>query len=124
MVAIAREIIAADNARSLERVLATYSDSARLLPPNDVPTTTRAEIRGRYVLLFERFDPAIESRIDEVRVEGRLAMIMGHNGGRLNGRDGAPSRALDDWFLMTLIREPNGAWKIHRLAWHAGAPPK
>lgn len=119
-VAVAREIIAADNARSLERVLATYGEHAHLMPPGEPPREGLAEIRRRYEALFAAFDPQIASRIDEVRVDGALATVVGHNGGRLRGRNGAPDRALNDWWLMVLGKNSSGAWKIHRLMWHTG----
>lgn len=45
--AVANGIIAADNARALERVLAYYAADAVLMPPGEQPVVGRAAIRPR-----------------------------------------------------------------------------
>ncbi|MEZ4456375.1 MAG: SgcJ/EcaC family oxidoreductase [Gemmatimonadales bacterium] len=121
--AVAEGIIAADNARDLERVLGYYAPDAVLLPPGEPPVQGRAAIRPRYEGLFARFDPAIVARVDEVCVDGDLAYVRGHNGGRLVAREGGTSRALDDTYLMVLRRSGEGNWQISQLMWHpAGSP--
>jgi uncharacterized protein (TIGR02246 family) len=120
--AVADGIIAADNARDLERVLGHYAADARLFPPNEPPVTGREAIRPRYEALFAGFDPAIEGRVDEVCVDGDTAFVTGHNGGRLRGRGGAADRLLDDVYVMLLRREAEGTWRISHLIWHRGRP--
>lgn len=116
-------IVTADNARDLAAVLASYADSAILLPPNEAPVVGRAAIRPRYEALFRDFAPAIEGRIDELAVVGDWAYIRGHNGGWLRGRQGVPDRDLDDVYLMILARQ-TASWRITRLMWHrASAQP-
>ncbi|NIP56737.1 MAG: hypothetical protein GWM92_01350, partial [Gemmatimonadetes bacterium] len=46
--AVAEEIIRADNAADLSRVMALYSDTAMLLPPDGAPVRVRGAIRPRY----------------------------------------------------------------------------
>lgn len=116
--AVADGIIAADNARDLARVMDSYAADAWLLPPNDVPVRGHAAIRPRYETLFSGFIPAIEGRIDEVCVSGSIALVRGHNGGRMISRSGAPPRLLDDAYLMTLRFEPDLRWRISHLMWH------
>jgi uncharacterized protein (TIGR02246 family) len=115
--AVVREIIAADNARSIERVMRAYSDSAWLLPPGEAAVTTRGEIRARYEALFRDYQPKIESRIDEIRVAGALAWVVGQNSGTLTPIGALPARALNDSFLMVVAKDRSGAWRIHRLMW-------
>ena len=116
--AVADGIIAADNARDITRVMGSYAADAWLLPPNDVPVRGHAAIRPRYEALFNGFNPAIEGRIDEVCASGSIAFVRGHNGGRMISRTGAPTRVLDDAYLMTLRLEPDGRWRISHLMWH------
>ena len=116
--AVAEGIIGADNARDLDRVLGYYAPGATLLPPGEPPVTGHDAIRPRYEELFRSFDPQIEARVDEVCVDGSLAVVRGHNGGKLTPRQGGEPRRLDDAYLMVLEREPDGRWRIRHLMWH------
>lgn len=115
-------IIAADNARDLERVLASYADDAILLPPGDSPVRGKAAIRPRYETLFSRFSPQIVGEIEELHVDDQWAFVLGYNRGKLNPIASGEARTLNDVYLMVLTRSPDGAWRIARLMWHAGPP--
>jgi len=120
--AVATGIVAADNARDLERVLGFYADNAILMPPGEETVSGREAIRPRYVVMFSVFDPRIEARVDEACAEGGMAFVRGHNGGSLVPRAGGGTRALDDDWLMQLRRDADGTWRITHLMWHpAGA---
>jgi uncharacterized protein (TIGR02246 family) len=116
--AVAEGIAAADNARDIGRVLDYYAEDAILMPPGEPPVTDRAEIRNRYDTLFGGFDPKIETHVDEICVEGALAVVRGHNGGWLVAREVGRTRQLNDVYLMVLRRDPDGTWRITRLMWH------
>jgi uncharacterized protein (TIGR02246 family) len=121
--AVAEGIIAADNARDLARVLASYAPDAVLLPPGEGPVIGAAAIRPRYEALFAGFDPAIEGHIDELCVDGAAAFVRGRNRGRLAARGAGPSRELDDVYVMRLRRGKDSAWRISHLMWHRASPP-
>jgi uncharacterized protein (TIGR02246 family) len=116
--AVASGIVAADNRRDLQRVLAYYAADAVLLPPGEAPVVGRDEIRPRYEALFASFTPEIEVRIDEACVGAALGFVRGHNGGRLVSRAAGETRLLDDVFLMVLRLESAGEWRISHLIWH------
>lgn len=119
---IAAGLIAADNARDIVNVLGYYSDSAVLVPPGEQPVSGIREIQQRYVARFAGWQPAIESRIDQVLVSDSTATIRGHNGGWLRTlAAGQADRALDDDYVMTLERR-GGVWQIHRLQWSRNTP--
>jgi uncharacterized protein (TIGR02246 family) len=119
IVAVARGIIAADNAKDLTRVLTYYADRALLLPPNEEPVAGRTAIRPRYERLFSQFDPAIEGTIDEVVVAREWGYIRGRNRGVLRPIGGGPNRLVNDIHIMVLSRQAYGPWCISRLIWHA-----
>ena len=122
--AVADGIIAADNRRDLKSVLAFYARDAILMPPAEGPVVGVDNIRPRYQALFANFQPEIEARIEEVCVRGDLALVRGHNGGRLVGTGTNASRDLDDVYLMILRRNRKGVWRISHLIWHrASSPP-
>jgi len=119
---VASGIVAADNRRDLERVLAYYAADAILLPPGEAPVAGRDRIRPRYEALFASFTPEIELRIDEACADGALGFVRGHNGGRLVPRGSGDARPLDDAFLMLLRLESAGVWRISHLTWHRQGP--
>jgi uncharacterized protein (TIGR02246 family) len=122
--AVAVGIIAADNARDLERVLGYYAADAVLMPPNESPVRGKAAIRPRYEDLFARFAPAIIGRIDDIQVDRDWAVVSGANGGHLEPRAGGEPRLLNDVYVMILRRSAVGEWTIVRLIWHAAEPRK
>jgi uncharacterized protein (TIGR02246 family) len=114
---VAHGIIAADNDRSLEKVLGFYRLDAVLLPPGEPMVRGRDEIRPRYAALFARYDPAIAVRIETADVCGSLAVVTGRNTGTLQGRGGASDRPVSDAFVMVLRRD-SSSWRIAHLIWH------
>ncbi len=120
---VATGIVAADNRRDIEAVMAYYASDAVLMPPNEAPVAGRGQIRRRYEGLFAAFTPEIVPRIDEACVDGGIGFVRGHNGGRLIPRAAGEPRVLDDGFLMLLRLEPGGLWKISHLIWHRQSPP-
>lgn len=118
--AVAEGIIAADNAREIQRVLSFYAADAILMPPGEQPVTGRESIRPRYEELFSRFNPEIERHVEEACAGARLAFVRGRNGGRLASREGGGSRMLNDVYLMVLQRDSRGEWRISHLMWHPG----
>jgi uncharacterized protein (TIGR02246 family) len=121
--AVAAGIVAADNRRDLERVLAYYADDAVLMPPGEGPVVGRNAIRPRYEALFAAFTPAIEPHIDEACAGSGLGYVRGRNGGRLTPRASGEPRLLDDAFVMLLRLEPDGTWRISHLIWHRQSAP-
>lgn len=119
--AVADGIVDADNQRDIERVMSYYAPDAWLMPPNAAPVRGHAAIRPRYEVLFAGFNPAIQGRIDEACVSGGTAFVRGHNGGRMQSRSAAPSRTLDDVYMMLLRADATGRWRISHLIWHSAS---
>jgi len=116
--AVATGIIAADNERAIERVLAYYTPDAIWMPPEQDAVVGRAKIRARYEALFAAFTPEISPTIEQACVAESLGFVRGHNGGRVVDRRSGAARDLDDAYLMLLRREADGAWRISHLMWH------
>ena len=121
--AVAQELIAADNTRDLDRVMAVYADDAILMPPNEAPVRGKVPLRPRYKALFDAMQPEIESRIEEIQVTGDWAYVVGSNGGRLVPLAGGEPRRLSDAYVM-ILRRDHGAWSVARLIWHSTEPLK
>jgi uncharacterized protein (TIGR02246 family) len=124
--AVASGIVAADNRRDIERVLAFYAADAILMPPREAPVAGRDSIRPRYETLFAQFTPEIDLELHEACAASRLGFVRGRNGGRLVPRGSGDPHPLDDVFVMLLRLESDGAWRISHLIWHrqgGAAPP-
>ena len=118
---VATGIVAADNAADIERVLGYYAPEAVLQPPEE-PEIKLPEIRPRYERLFATFRPKIELSITSVNVQGEIAILQGHNGGKLEAKDGGPAKKLDDDFVM-VMRCDSGRWRISHLMWQPAPKP-
>jgi len=116
--AVATGIIAADNERAIERVLAFYTPDAIWMPPEQDAVVGREKIRARYEALFAAFTPEISPTVEQACVAEGLGFVRGHNGGRVVDRATGAARDLDDAYLMLLRREGDGAWRISHLMWH------
>lgn len=120
--AVADEIIGADNAADLTRVMALYSDTAILLPPDGAPVRGHPAIRPRYASLFREFVPELESEIYEVRATPSFGYVVGRTRGRFRARSGETERLVSDDFLLVAAKESDGRWRIIRLIWNAHPP--
>ncbi len=87
---VAMGIVAADNERDLDRVLAHYTDNAVLFPPNHPPVRGKEAIRPRYETLFHDYAPQIVARIDEMQVAGDWALVIGPISGDLRPLAASP----------------------------------
>jgi len=112
------EIIAADNAPDVERIVALYEDDALLLPPAGPAIAGKAAIKERYRQGFEKARLELTFHSEETQVAGAWAFDRGLTRGRNVWRDGKEPAKFEHKYLMILKRQPDGAWKIARLIWN------
>lgn len=109
-------------ANDQKRVMATLLPDAVLLP-SGLPPVAGTEAIARF--WFPATDPAtrvtaMELAIDDVRLDGDLAVVSGR--GTLtyvtvvNGKPAAP-KTLRSWYVNVLRRQPDDRWLIARRAW-------
>ncbi len=119
--AVANGLMAADNARDVDAVVALYAPDSVLLPPNESPVSGIAAIRPRYAEFFQTHQPELRFVIEETELADDLAYVRGRTLGTIRGLGGLGDQAIDDVFLMILRKTGSGDWKISRLMWHAAA---
>jgi len=113
------EIMAADNAGDLERVVATYTESAIMIPANAPDIAGTAAIRKHYVGAFEKFKLQLAASADEIRVADKWAVVRGRVTGSIAPKpDGAPFQA-DDKFMAVVEQGTDGKWRVARLIWNS-----
>jgi uncharacterized protein (TIGR02246 family) len=116
--AVVESLIAADNARDVERVLSHYTDDALFLPPNREPYGGKPALRDRYTSLFAANEVAFRVVISETEMSGALAFVRGEIVGSVTPLDRSkPATPVRDKFLMVLRRQPDSGWKVARLMW-------
>lgn len=111
-------LLAADNARDLEGVLAGYTEDVVWLPPTGGVISGKAAIRPRYETLFSDFEVEMASQIVEARAadNGQLGFVRGTTGGTLTPVGGGAAVPVNDKFLA-VVRCESGEWLVSHLAW-------
>src|SRR5262245_14011482 len=88
-----QRLIAADNARDLEAVLACYSDDVTWLPPGEPPVSGKDAVRARYGKLFAGYHLDFTIEIAEAHADGLGGSAWGTTHGALTpvgGGDAVP----------------------------------
>jgi ketosteroid isomerase-like protein len=104
-------------------VLATLADDAVLMPAGQYPLRSRDEIVAFWwpqdgsttrILAFER-------AIDEIEVQGDMAMVRGVDSVTFEYSRGAtPSKQTSRSMTLAIYRrQPGGSWRISRMMWGA-----
>ena len=116
------EIMAADNASDVERIVALYAEDAMLLPPSGPRVAGKTAIRQRYQQGFEKFRLEVSFLSEETQVTGDWAFDRGATRGRNVWHDGKAPTQFEHKYLMILKRQADGNWKIARLIWNGNRP--
>lgn len=117
------ELVAAANARDLERWLACFEDGARMFPPDGPPIAGKAAIRPAAEELMKSPAFAVVHRVDGVEVSpcGTLAWVEYAFELTTPGPDGQPTT--ETGRDTTLHRRgPDGRWRVVADFWRQIAP--
>lgn len=114
---VVRSIIAADMAGDLSRVLSLYAENATLISPNGPDIAGIEAISEHYERLFASTELRIDNEIQETVVSGNMAMTRGINHVTATPKSGGPSMSGSDKYLMILVRDAAGSWRISHLIW-------
>ena len=106
----------ADNAADLATVLDCYARDALLLAPDGATFQGIDAIRSHYVEVFAQLAMKLRATPAETVVAGSWAWQRGEVSGTLVMKDGATQPARDR-YLMVLVREDDGRWRVKRLMW-------
>lgn len=114
--AVFGELIAADNARDVERVLDSYTEGVVWLPPSGEAVIGKAAVQPRYERMFRNFQPAIQLVIVETQTTGALGVVRGRTHGHLRPVSAGDVVTIDDKFIGVL-RCSESRWLISHLSW-------
>ena len=110
------EIIKADNAGDIEKIISLYTDHAVLIPAGKPNIIGKDSIRKNYETIFSTSKLELHPLIIEVTQSDDLAVIEGAISGKVFILKDSSTMVVNDKFLMTL-KNVAGNWKIHRLMW-------
>jgi ketosteroid isomerase-like protein len=116
--AVLRDIIAADNARDLGRVMAYYTDDVVWAPPAPRPEMLGlSTIRESYVRMYGAFDPRLEASVETAITSGPRAVVTGRTRGVLVPRTAdTPATQINDSY-QAILRCEGEHWRVSRLSW-------
>jgi ketosteroid isomerase-like protein len=109
-------LVARDNARDLEGVLAGYTEDIIWLPPSGEPVTGKDAIRPRYEGLFATNRIDLSSHTAEAFAQDGLGFVRGTTTGMVTPLSGQDAIRVDDKF-MAIVRCQSGTWRVSRLMW-------
>jgi uncharacterized protein (TIGR02246 family) len=115
--ALLNDLMAADDAGDVDRVMAFYTDDALLLPPDGPNKEGAAAIRKHYEGAFAAYKLEISAQADEIHAGPEWGVVRGTVTGKIaEKKDGVP-RALHDKFMGIVRRSGTGPWRFSRLIW-------
>jgi ketosteroid isomerase-like protein len=116
--AVLGDIIAADNARDIERAMSFYTEDVVWAPPAPRPEMRGARaVRESYERMYSAFNPRLEAAVETAVANGASAVVTGRTSGTLVPQmTDAASVQVNDHFEARL-RCVGGHWRVSRLAW-------
>src|SRR5690349_19673225 len=98
-----RDVIAADNARDLQRVLTFYTTDVVWTPPPPRPKMEGiAAIRSSYETMYATLEPTLTISIESTWATGDTARVTGRTGGKLHPKAGGEDTVVNDQFVAEL----------------------
>lgn len=114
LLAAFREIEAAFNANDLDRLMAAIHGQAVWLPPGEPPLEGRAAVRAFYASLLEDHQLEVHPELEEVLLDGPLAVVRARLRGRLIPRAaGLDPLPFHNKFVNVYRRDAAGRWKLY-----------
>jgi ketosteroid isomerase-like protein len=110
------DIMQADSAGDVDKVIALYMDDAILIPSDKSDIVGINAIRENYRNIFANSSLQLKATANEIIESGDLAIIRGNTNGNVISKKDSSSVTVNDKFLM-MLKKQSGKWKIYRLMW-------
>ncbi|MER3498144.1 MAG: hypothetical protein C4308_05635 [Chitinophagaceae bacterium] len=110
------EVIAADNAGDLDKVIAYYTEDAILIPAGSSDIIGKNAIREHYRNIFTTSVLQLQASSNEIIDANDWTIIRGNTTGKVIFKADSSATAVNDKFIMVLKKD-DGRWKIYRLMW-------
>ena len=110
------DIMQADSASDIDKVVSLYADDAILIPSDRDDIVGIHAIRENYRNIFSNSTLQLKATTNEIIESGDLTIIRGNTTGNIISKKDSSSVAVNDKFLM-MLKKQSGKWKIYRLMW-------
>jgi uncharacterized protein (TIGR02246 family) len=122
--ALRNQFLTAFNAGDVPGILATYTDDAVVMAPNNEPMTGRQAIQAYYEGFFGQFTPHLELTPTESLVLGPdWALDRGGSKVTLTPKTGGEAMNDAGKYLVLLKKQADGSWKVARDIDNSNTPP-
>jgi uncharacterized protein (TIGR02246 family) len=98
-----------------------FTEDAVLMAPGVEAMTGREAVRDYYQSIFDQYEPELESRYVEIKVEGDLAYGRGIATVTLTPIGGSETTVSTSKYLNILQRQPDGTWKTTHDIWNGNS---
>ena len=95
-----------------------FTEDAVLMAPGVEAMTGREAVRDYYQSIFDQYEPELESRYLEIKVEGDLAYGRGIATVTLKPVGGSETTVSTSKYMNILQRQPDGTWKTTHDIWN------
>ena len=109
------DLIAAVNAKDVEKVLGVYAETSVFMPPNAPLMRGRDPLREYYAGMFSR-GAKLEMEADEIAGHGPIGYDSGSY--TIHYADGSRDRGK----YLRLLRSMNGTWRVEKTIWSSDLP--
>lgn len=117
-----QEFAAAYNKKDVEGLLALFSSTATLLPPNSSAIRGHESIKGFYdIRLNEQGATDLDLQLNDVAGHGPLAYVTSTYSVRLAPKAGPESR--DRGKALWILRNLANRWRFEYVMWSSDLPP-
>jgi len=110
------EIMNADNAADVDKIVSLYTADAILMPAGKPNITGSEAIRKNYENIFSVSKLELTATPDEVHESEEFAIIRGTTTGKVHNLKDSSVINVNDKFIM-MLKKIAGEWKIYRLMW-------
>ncbi len=117
-----QEFAAAYNKKDVQGLLAVFSSTATLMPPNSSAIRGHESIKGFYdIRLFEQGATDLEFEINDVTGHGPLAYVTATYRVRVAPKEGPETR--DRGKALWILRNLANRWRVEYVMWSSDLPP-
>lgn len=119
---VRNKFMAAYNSGNAEAIASLYTADAVSEPNHTATLTGRDAILGSQKAMFERVTVKVTLTPDETTTRGQTGYDRGHYSVEATPKDGGPVVTNEGRYLVLLVKESDGTWKVARDMDNASAP--
>ena len=109
-------------AGDVDGMMSNYAEDAVDMPPNEPALTGKAAIRARHEGFRDQYVIALDNPSEEIMVMGEVGILRGSYDITLEPREDGPVIRDSGKYLVTWLRQADGAWLAAHEIWNSDNP--